>query len=605
MHSKWLHILLAIVMGWICLPTIFWGPLFLFAIGIVSIPPNSSAQNQEERSKDTDNQPADREELKTQLLGDVAHEMRNMLSLVMGPLSLLRHDLEDASSDVQHQLAIAYRNASRLSKMIDQLTDLTQLESNQLRLKKEAYDIGEQVRHLLDSYESMADKRGITFTKLLPEQAITVNADRDRMEQVFSNLISNAIKFSPEGGYIDVAISCSKSGVWIQVKDTGEGIPKERQEHLFKRFYTRGSRKVDNRDGLGIGLSMSYEYVKKHGGELTVESAEGKGALFKVWLPLIQDDTLRGYSLEIDNTLSIKSAKEESEKALNNERKQQSHSGEDEQYDVSSDINVLVVEDDLQLRAYIEDVLMSKCFVTVHTATNVQQAWNRLENHPMDLVVTDLQLPGKDGFALIEQVQNSLEFHQLPILIITGRKDKQVRIKGFQIGINDFMSKPFDPQELVVRVQNLLRNKFERDLWIGSEFAREEQADTDTEQTKEPSAEPKIYRKVDRDFQESELELLDKLVDYVNRQLTNTTLTVEDLAFHLNLSKRQLYRKCKELTGLTPAHLIREIRLQRAQSLLEQNKVSHLNELIHAVGYNNSGYFARLYEERFGLKPFK
>jgi DNA-binding response OmpR family regulator len=348
---------------------------------------------------------------------------------------------------------------------------------------------------------------------------------------------------------------------------------------------------------------MSYEYVEKHGGKLTVESGEGKGALFKVWLPLIQDDTLRGYSLEMDNTLTIKSAKEESERALNNERQQQEYSEEDEQYDVSSDINVLVVEDDYQLRAYIEDILMSKCFVTVHKATNVQQAWNKLENHPMDLVVTDLQLPGKNGFALIEQVQNSLEFHQLPVLIITGRKDKQVRIKGFQIGINDFMSKPFDPQELVVRVQNLLRNKFERDLWMGSQFEREQEEEA--ELSKETSREPKIYRKVGREFQESELELLDKLVEYVNKQLTNTTLTVEELAFQLNLSKRQLYRKCKELTGLTPAHLIREIRLQRAQSLLEQNKVSHLNELIHAVGYNNSGYFARLYEERFGVKPFQ
>lgn len=536
---------------------------------------------------------------KSHLLADVAHEMRNTLSLIMGPLNLMEYSLDDAPDEVKHQLEIAMRNGKRLSAIIDQMVDLTQLEVNQLRLRKEAYDLCAQLRMMVDSYSPLAQRQGVSFTRLMPDQEIIINADRQRMSQVFSNLLSNAIKFSPEGGYIDVAANLKGSGVLVQVKDTGEGISEKVQQNLFKRFYSHGSEKVENREGLGIGLSMSYEYVRKHGGELSVESAEGKGATFKVWLPLIQDDSLRGYSIERKSELRDQSQidiEEDTEKHHVQPRKLNTRMRKA----TSSNVHVLILEDDQELRAYIQDILIKECQVATHTATTVDEAWQIMEETDMDLVITDLQLPGETGFGLIERIQNSFKLRLLPILIITGRKNKQARIKGFQIGINDFMSKPFDPQELVVRVQNLLRNKIERDLWMGNEFARiQEQGAAGA------GSGDKAFQRENRSYQQEELDWLDELVNYVRDHLTNTTMTVEDVAFEMKLSKRQLYRRCKELTGLTPAHLIREIRLQRAQVLLDGGQVNSIGELINAVGYNNSGYFSRLYEDRFGRKPFQ
>jgi signal transduction histidine kinase/DNA-binding response OmpR family regulator len=601
--SRWI-LLLPILLGiihWIY-PALgfsysFGSLAFLGGLGLILASQNNFTDEPDEDPLDAaGNTEASKEELRNRLLADVAHELRNALALVQGPLSLLDDDLQDATDEIRLQVDTANRNAKRLSRMVDQLLDLTRLEVNELHLKKEAYNINEQVVSLLNSYQAMANKKGVSFTRLLPNREVIVNADRDRIEQVFSNLISNAIKFSPEGGYIDISVSVEEDGVRIQVKDTGVGIPEEAQNKLFNRYFTRGARNVSNREGLGIGLSMSYDYVRQHGGELSVESEPGKGAKFIVWLPTIQDDTLRGYSID-PQVQQEGYARADSDSSFDTELVYNEEVDEEEFL-----LRVLIVEDDAELRNYMSGIVRKECQVAVIGVSTVEEAWTLLGEQDIDLVITDLQLPEEDGFSLITRIQDSFELRLLPILILTGRKEKRDRIRGFQIGINDFMSKPFDPKELVVRVQNLLRNKIERDLWSGNSFAAVPPNSEDHVE-KFPSNRLEPFQKDDRTYHKYELMLLEKIVRFVNDQLTNNTMTVDDLAHHLALSTRQLYRKCKELTGLTPAHLIREIRLDEARKMLEDNKVQTVSELMHAVGFNSSGYFSKLYEERFGKRP--
>lgn len=557
--------------------------------------PNQEGAENDEGEKQS------KEFLKNRLIADAVHELRNMVALVLGPISLIDDSLDEVPESVRSNLSIAKKNVKRLSETIDQLVDLSRLDVDQLHLKKEAYDLRKQLAQLIDSYQPLAQKQGVTFTRLLPDRSVIINADRSRMAKVFTNLISNAIKFSPDGGYVDISLSIEDKGAIIQVKDTGVGIAEKDQSHLFDRYFTRGSGKVENREGLGIGLSMSYEYIEKHGGRLEVESQEGHGTAFRVWLPLIEDDTLRSYTIEHASSLQQRSVPTKTRFTGRQQLPDLTQEDSANARDLSSRQQVLIVEDNKDLRLYIREVVTQECQVSVRDVASAEQAWEVVSNEPIDLIITDLYLPGEDGFEMIKRIQERYSLLRLPILILSGSDLKRDRIRGFRIGVNDFMSKPFDAKELAVRVQNLLQYKSERDFWNNKTYGRDQDAQGNDGSSVQSLLKP--LQKEEKAYLKKEIELQEKLVEYILDELQNSTLTVEDLAHQVALSKRQLYRKCKQLFGLTPGQLIRELRLKQAQIMLEEPSVETVSELVYAVGFNNSGYFSKLYEERFGRRP--
>ncbi|MEX0685734.1 MAG: ATP-binding protein [Balneolales bacterium] len=504
--------------------------------------------------------------MRTNLFMNISHELRTPLTLVLGQIEQFRNISEKLGSDWERRYDIARRNGDRLHQLVEQVLDLTRLDSHQMHLKIEKFELGSFLRRTLESFESMTDRKNIFLLSHIPERQIFFVGDMDKIEKMIINLISNAIKFTPPKGTITLTLNESEDDVEIIITDTGTGIQEDRLPFIFDRFHSTGESLAGGGHGLGIGLSITREFIELHDGSISVTSEPGSGTTFTLHLPLKDEDHLvPDDKPEVSDILTQKKEISRSIGAVNGHSRKK--------------VTILIVEDNDDMRSYISDVLSSEA-LRIETAENGIEGKKKLSITKPDLIISDIMMPEMDGFKFTEYVRSVPEYRQTPIILLSARAEIEDRIHGYQIGITDYLVKPFHEQELVARIANLIKFKAER-----------ENQSTGNAETEEVFSHERAF--------------VNKLKDYVESNITKTEISTELLSEAMNISRRQLYRRLNKATGFTPASFVREIRFDRALYLLEHKQKQTVAEVAFAVGFSNPSHFSKLFKERFGALPSK
>jgi signal transduction histidine kinase/DNA-binding response OmpR family regulator len=502
------------------------------------------------------------DEMKTKLLINISHELRTPLTLVTGPVQQLLDSNKVEDDFLLHKLQVAHRNGRRLHDLVEQVLDLSRLDSHSMQLNPASIPAASFVKRVSESFESAVDHKSITIKVTVPETEFLFQADADKLEKILVNLLSNAIKFTPEKGTIQVTLVESEDAISIEIKDSGRGIKEEDLGNIFERFHSTSDQLDGGGQGIGVGLSITKEFVELHEGTITVESEEGKGAVFFVKLPKKEYEETIEYEIT-EEKRTENPTKEEPQKT-------QFFSAE------KSEFTALVVEDNPDMREYISE-LLSGLNINVEQAENGKQGQKQVSLKKPDLIISDIMMPEMNGFEFAEWVRSVPEYNQLPIILLSARSEVEDKVHGFRLGVSDYLTKPFNAQELQARVDNLLILKKER-----------EKLNIETEEAENLSANS---------------ELVKKLQQFVEMKLENTDLSVDELANHVAMSSRNLQRTLKTSTGFTPIEFIREVRLFAARDLLEAKKKRTISEVAYAVGFSTPTYFSKQYKKRFGISP--
>lgn len=510
------------------------------------------------------------DEAKSRFFANISHEFRTPLTLIMGPVSGLL--LQDRPPEEQQQLGFIRRNAQRLLQLVNQLLDLSKLEAGSMSVRPEPVELIRFSRQAFLSFSSLAESRNIQLAFEASAAEIWMVFDPDHLEKILSNLLSNAIKYTPENGRVRLIIKAgSKDGnVLIQVLDTGIGIPAEALPHIFDRFYQAPPSPPEGRGGLGLGLSagiglaLTKELVELHGGKIEVSSKPGKGSLFSISLPLKKVEPPGRFT-----TAEPSMAAEEPAAALPAE---EARSGADKPL-------VLIIEDNADIQSYLKSILADDFQITA--ADDGQAGLEKAIAQVPDLVVTDVMMPKKDGFAVTETLKAHEATSHIPIIILTGRSSLESRLQGLKADADDYLAKPFDAAELKARVENLLRNR---------------------QRLQKHFSERNFLNLAREKVSSREEAFLQKVIAVVEENLGNEDFTIEALGQALFMDRTQLYRKLRALTGKNPSRFIRTYRLQYARQLLE-GEAGTASEIAYQTGFREISYFSRCFKEEFGYPP--
>lgn len=501
------------------------------------------------------------DEIKSRFFANISHELRTPLTLIQAPVQeLMRnwHQMESVQT-INAKLQLIEQNSVRLKKLIEELLDLSRLKQNTLEIRKAPLNMRAWVKLFLEPYYSLASSKNLFYRveKNLPENLI-LNVDSEKLEKIASNLIINALKFTPENGRISVDVRYENQTLHFSVADSGPGINPEEQERIFERFY-QSKNNNSNSEGLGLGLALSKELAEAMNGTLEVENAKNEGLVFTLKLPADRTFATIHYKEEEKNTAKIPSL-------IHTETPE-------------PELTALIVEDNLEMRSYISELLENK--FKIHQAENGKQAIKMLVAVTPDLILTDVMMPEMDGFEMTEKLREpqSSDHTHIPILMLTARAGSEDRIKGLRLGVDDYLVKPFVPEELKTRALNLAVNHRNRLSWI------------------EDRREQELKEEIPEAHELSEIQVL------VEKHLQNTELSIQNIANELHISERQLYRKIKALTGMTPIEYINSLRLDKARGLLRTSKHLTIDAIAKEVGFKSRSYFSKLFKESYGVPP--
>lgn len=488
------------------------------------------------------------EEAKGRFFANVAHEIRTPLSMIRGPVEVLQTQVTDAG--MLHQLDIAARNTQRLNDLINQMLDISKIDAAKYTLQEHAGHPGELVRQLAAQYATQAKEKGITLLCEC-ETDVLVYFDKDALEKIVSNLVGNALKYTPEGGNAGVEVSTERQGdallLTLNVWDSGPGIPVAEQQKIFERFYRAANGQAAGVKGTGIGLALVKELVMLMNGTITVESAPGKGTVFTV-------------SITLRNAL---------------------FAATDAEADTSEKPVILLVEDDADILDF-NTTLLKGAGYTVITATNGNEASAAIANALPDLVITDLMMPDKDGLTLIKEIRaNELSAH-IPVIILSAKAAQHARTEGIAEGAQVYLPKPFSPAELMGVVSSQL------DLLQRHKLRYQAQI-TDEEKT------------IEQRFQDTD-PFTQRCHELILEHIDDAQFSVERLAGLMNVNRSHFQRKVKALTGYSPSEVIKTVRLERAKEMLLR-KEGNITETAYATGFTSQSYFTRCFSEHFGYPP--
>ncbi len=516
--------------------------------------------------------------LKSRFFANISHEFRTPLTLIQGPIEGLLERASDSRS-VQ-QLSMMRRNANVLLQLINQLLDLSKLEAGVMKLRAYRIDIVPLVKGIAYSFESSAGIRGITLRVESGEGEIEAYVDREKVERIVGNLLSNAFKFTPEGGsVICTVLRIGSHATEIRVTDTGVGIPAEELPRVFDRFYQVDSSQTRHYEGSGIGLALVKELVELHHGTVDVKSELGKGTEFTVRLPLGRDHLKDEEIIPDPRMVSDREADLESTPGFPPRTVLSPKANRQSRPASPSAPVVLIVEDNADVRFYIKDNLPGTYHIL--EAQDGMEGVQVAQQSIPDLIISDVMMPKMDGFALCKRLKSDERTSHIPIILLTARAAIENKIEGLETGADDYLIKPFEPKELVTRVKNLneSRRKLRERFSVGVVLKPGEIAASS----------------VDDAF-------LVKVMAAVEKEIGNENFTVEDLGHEVGMSRSQLHRKLVALTNQAPNQFIRWIRLQRAMDLLKK-KAGTVSEVAYGVGFGDPSYFSKLFHRQFGLRP--
>lgn len=503
--------------------------------------------------------------MKIKFFTNVSHEFRTPITLILTPLETM---LKQAKyPEQQNQFQLIQRNAKRLLNQVNQLLDFRKMEVQELRFHPSEGDIISFIRETVYSFSDLSEKKDIRLEFNSSISSLETIFDQDKLEKILFNLLSNAFKFTPEHGAVTVDVdqqgTNDKKRLRIRVKDTGIGISADKQERIFERFFQNELPRSMVNQGSGIGLSITREFVKIHGGSIAVESDVGSGSCFSVVLPL-QEVVNPVEAPESEIVFSAtKSVRESEETVIHDEKKPV----------------LLLVEDNEDFRFYLKDNL--KLDYKVVEAKNGKEGWKKVIENLPDLIVSDIMMPEMNGIELCRKIKSDQRVSHIPIILLTARAAEEQKLEGFQNGADDYITKPFNFEILASRIRNLIlqREKFHKT------FPRQ------------------------LDIKASELNItpldekfIQNAIKCVEDNIATPDFSVEDLSREMGISRAHFYKKILALTGKSPLEFIRIIRLQQAAQLLEKSQLT-VAEIAYRVGFNNPKYFARYFKEEYNVLP--
>lgn len=496
------------------------------------------------------------DELKIKFFTNVSHELRTPLTLIITPLEQI---IKGPGQPEKKQLHVVYKNARRLLNLVNQLLDFKRVDGEDLKLNPSEGDLIKFISDLVWSFSDLSEKKDIQLTFNSNAGSLETLFDPDKIEKIVFNLLSNAFKFTPDHGRVSVELNLMREAdvrmLQIKVSDTGIGIPPDKQEKVFERFYQNEVPMHMVNQGSGIGLAITQEFVKLHEGTIELQSQVGKGSTFIVTLPLpdINSDLT---SVENDADVDL------NEDAENNTK-----------------TTILLVDDSDDFRSYLRESLRSQ--YTILEAANGKLGLEVAINHLPELIVCDVMMPEMDGVELCRRIKADPATSHIAVILLTARTAIEQKIEGFQSGANDYITKPFSFEVLASRIENLIRM---RDL-RHQQF--QQQLDIKVSDVHIASADEKLVQDA---------------VKVVEDNLTNENFSVEVMSRMLAMSRVQLYKKLFSLTGKSPIEFIRFIRIKRAAQLLEKSGLT-VAEVAYQVGFNNPKYLAKYFRAVYNMLP--
>ena len=501
---------------------------------------------------------------KLQFFTNVSHEVRTPLTLILAPLDRLIVSLRE--SPYASDLGLIQKNANRLLRVINQILDFRKVEGKQEKLAVREIDLVPFVGEIKSYFDSMASVRAISYTITSSMKQCTLWIDPDLLEKVLVNLLSNAFKFTPEGGSVRIELTEEGDRVFIQVIDTGSGIQPANLPHLFDRFYTE-----DRSMGTGIGLHLVKEYIHMHGGEIRVESEPGQRTTFTVCLR-------KGKAHFEDSDLM--------ETPVSHQAYEASRLDDSETKEMLSKTypyTILITEDDDEVRGFLEREL--SLHFKIRTVANGKDALRVLEEEEISLVVSDVMMPEMNGFELCRTIKSQLPFSHIPVILLTALTDERQRIFGITGGADDYIQKPFHTDYVKIKIIHLLQER---------QKLRERLLEK-LRDNKLLLSEPEKVESIDDAF-------LRKFAEQIEAVYADPEYNVEKLSETLGLSRGHLHRKIKELTGTAPVEFLRTYRLNKATQLLRQNAYT-VSEVAYRTGFSSPAYFSKCFKAVYGVTP--
>lgn len=508
----------------------------------------------------------DLEETKMQFLINATHDIRSPLTLIMGPLNKLKTRITDAES--KQDIDTIDRNAQRLLLLVNQILDERKIDKDQMHLHCQKTDLKEFLRGIMSLYNFNAQERSITLSlkedeSLKEEGNLQVWIDRINFDKVISNLLSNAMKYTSDGGEITLIIGKNKESAIIKVEDTGIGLKEEKTDRLFERFYQGNNNSDIHIEGTGIGLNLCRALVKMHGGTIRAYNrTDGiKGSCFEVNIPLGKEHLKPEEILQEDGTKTTESTGKRTQANRN--------------------FNILIVDDDAEIAHYIKTELSD--WYRFEHASNGKEGLKMLLTGKYDLVISDVMMPEMDGVTMLKKIKGNSNVSDIPVILLTSKSEVENRLEGLRKGADAFLAKPFNMEELHILIDNLVDNVRR----IRGKYSGAQGQKAKIEQ---------IQVKGNNDV------LMERVMKYMNEHLADPDLNVEKLTEDVGISRAQLHRKLKEIAGVSAGEFIRNLRLEQAARLIEEGQIN-ITQVAYSVGFCNQTHFSTVFKKHYGMSP--
>ena len=521
--------------------------------------------------------------IKLRFFTDISHELRTPLTLISSPVTEVLEN-EPLSPSAREHLTLVHQNTERMLRLMNQILDFRKIQNQKMKLLIEETDLIPLLQKVMSSFKLIAEEKNINYQLTSTIQSVYSWVDRDKFEKIFFNLLSNAFKYTPTDKSITVNITTKEKTVEIEVADEGIGIAVEKQHSLFQRFESLVKQNI-LQPSSGIGLSLVKEMVEMHHGTITVNSQPGIGSRFTVSLPLQREIFEEDVQVEFILNDSQSSAPHPVDSMKAPEEVE-----EKEDLETNSDgFSILVVEDNEELKAFLKSILSEN--YTVITASNGEEGLQHAVDDLPDLIISDVMMPVMDGLEMIRQIKENNNICHIPIIVLSAKASLDDRIAGLEQGIDDYITKPFSATYLKTRVASLLRQrKALQELYMNRLMEGKNTSSPDPLTPSQPQITP-----YDEQF-------MKKVMAYMEEQMDNAELTIDEFAEQLMLSRTIFYRKLKSIVGLTPVDFIREIRIKRAVQLIDSDEYN-FSQVAYMTGFNDPKYFSKCFKKGIGITP--
>ncbi len=491
----------------------------------------------------------------------ISHEFKTPLSLILTPTEDLLQRKNTDIKETRNTLQLIYKNANRLLRLIDQLLEMRKLDAGKMELELSQNDLVAFIKDIVSDFNVKAKQKHIDLQFISPFKELSFAFDVEKLDKVLFNIISNAFKYTPDGGLIHVSILKNTDKIEINIADNGIGMNAEEKAHAFDLFY-RGNKNISL--GTGLGLALSQEFVTLHGGELTLNSEKEKGTTFKITLPIIESKQVLEENSAIFFAKNISEFEEIEPNLIKNNTK---HTFEN---------TIILIEDNRDLNLFLSQKLEK--YYNVVANENAEQGWQEILSYIPDIIICDVMLPGMDGFALTQKVKSDFRTSHIPVILLTAKSQIESQIEGTKAGADDYILKPFNQQLLEEKLKGLVENRDRMRRRFSNEVINPNQ------------------------LQKGERRFLLEFEALIDKNIKDSTLSVEKLSQELGMSRVQLFRKISALTNKNVADYIAEYKLQKAKILLKEQE-KNIAEIAYELGFSTPSYFTTFFKQKTNQTP--